>query len=702
MAINKIDRVVLHEDIKNDLDNKATKQELNNAVTTLENSINEVYQGITWKPTVSTFDDLRIEYPDAKDGWTANVGDTNVTYQYDYETDTWFPTSINALPLASENVDGLMKKDDKAKLDSIEYDAQKNLTANQMLEQIKTVDGEGSGLDADLLQGKDKDYFAPSEHNHDGQYYKQIEVNTLLNNKANKVHRHNPSDIETDEHNRLVSDVEKSYWNSKANIDDIPTKTSELLNDSNFETTQGSQNKAVQAEINAKNYTDGEISNLADVVSTKWEYDESIIKNVKVNKAIDSDTVSGKTVQSNVPLNAKFTDTTYSEISVDEIEEGVASTLRVITGRRVKYILDKMQGWINSLTKTDIGLANVDNVKQASKTEFDNHSNDSVRHITNTDRTSWDNKAEVSDIPTKVGQLENDKNYITQEELGNVGYGDMLKDVYDKNGDGKVDVAELADSVPWSGVAGKPATFAPSPHNHTPSQVGLNNVKNVEQASKAEFDNHIDDMTHLVEIPFQTYNAPYTEYPTGLSYFHVGTQEGYPESYGVVVNYHINLHRFTQFFYRAGDSGKTGFYFRHYHHSSGGWTEWKKVATEDYIDDGLSSKVDKVDGKGLSSNDYTTAEKNKLSGIQAGAQVNSVTSVAGKTGAVTVTKGDIGLGNVQDYGIATKAEAESGVSNNKYMTPLRVKESIEKNATSYHKGVTAPSNTSILWVDTSI
>lgn len=35
-----------------------------------------------------------------------------------------------------------------------------------------------------------------------------------------------------------------------------------------------------------------------------------------------------------------------------------------------------------------------------------------------------------------------------------------------------------------------------------------------------------------------------------------------------------------------------------------------------------SNKVDKIVGKGLSTNDYTTAEKNKLSGIAAGAQVN--------------------------------------------------------------------------------
>ena len=36
----------------------------------------------------------------------------------------------------------------------------------------------------------------------------------------------------------------------------------------------------------------------------------------------------------------------------------------------------------------------------------------------------------------------------------------------------------------------------------------------------------------------------------------------------------------------------------------------------------IAGKVDKADGKGLSTNDYTTAEKTKLSGIETGAQVN--------------------------------------------------------------------------------
>src|SRR5690606_4726526 len=41
-----------------------------------------------------------------------------------------------------------------------------------------------------------------------------------------------------------------------------------------------------------------------------------------------------------------------------------------------------------------------------------------------------------------------------------------------------------------------------------------------------------------------------------------------------------------------------------------------------------------------------------------------------------VTKAQVGLGNVENYGIATQAEAEAGTANNKYMTPLRVAQAI--------------------------
>lgn len=60
---------------------------------------------------------------------------------------------------------------------------------------------------------------------------------------------------------------------------------------------------------------------------------------------------------------------------------------------------------------------------------------------------------------------------FVQQEITGFGAGDMAKSVYDTDNDGKVDAAGVADAVPWTGITGKPATFAPSAHSHAISDV---------------------------------------------------------------------------------------------------------------------------------------------------------------------------------------------------------------------------------------
>ena len=110
----------------------------------------------------------------------------------------------------------------------------------------------------------------------------------------------------------------------------------------------------------------------------------------------NAEKVNNHTVEADVPANAKFTDTTYKEITEAEINTGTASTLRTITARRVTFILSKVStlisNAISALTKNDVGLGNLDNIQQASKTEFDTHNSDSTRHITSAERTAWNAK----------------------------------------------------------------------------------------------------------------------------------------------------------------------------------------------------------------------------------------------------------------------------------------------------------------------
>lgn len=85
---------------------------------------------------------------------------------------------------------------------------------------------------------------------------------------------------------------------------------------------------------------------------------------------------------------------------------------------------------------------------------------------------------------------------------------------------------------------------------------------------------------------------------------------------------------------------------------------WQKV-NENFTElyNLMANKVDKVDGKGLSENDYTTAEKEKLAGIAVGAQVNVIEGL--KLDGVALTpEGKVVNIDLSDY--AKKAEI-SGV-----------------------------------------
>lgn len=125
-----------------------------------------------------------------------------------------------------------------------------------------------------------------------------------------------------------------------------------------------------------------------------------------------------------------------------------------------------------------------------------------------------------------------------------------------------------------------------------------------------------------------------------------------------------------------------------------------KIATTQYVTDKIGdlstgvtsvSTVTPIIDTGTSSNPVigitnatTTADgamssedKTKLDGIEAGAEVNTVDSVNSKTGAVTITKADVSLGNVDNYSTASQAEATAGTATNRFMTPQGVRYFVE-------------------------
>lgn len=376
MAIDKINRVVLSSEVKNDLDSKATKVELQNLKSEFDNQINEVYSNILRKPSVPTYEDLYTVYPDAKEGWTATVDDTNITYQFDEDTNEWFATSINALPKATSELDGLMTKEDKNKLDSIQPNAEKNKPTSEIFEEIKSMDGSGSLLDADMLDGKHASDFAEVGHNHDGLYYKKQEVDILLNGKVpNTVFNSHTNNEEIH-----ASKEEKSKWNEAYSKSHIHLNEDTL----NKITSTGSESSFNLSEFVTKD----EISDLGYGDMLKSVYDKN--NDGKIDLAENAEKLGGKAPSEFAEKDHKHNISDIANLQVELDSKETPSGAQNKVNAHASLTNNP-----HNVTKAQIGLGNVDNVKQATKTEFDSHVGDNSKHVSDNERKNWNNNIAV-------------------------------------------------------------------------------------------------------------------------------------------------------------------------------------------------------------------------------------------------------------------------------------------------------------------
>lgn len=78
---------------------------------------------------------------------------------------------------------------------------------------------------------------------------------------------------------------------------------------------------------------------------------------------------------------------------------------------------------------------------------------------------TWQVWEKVSGIWTDIGSIKG---------ADGTGSGDMSMSTYDTDADGKVNAADTADRVPWSGVSNKPSTYPPEIHNHDSTYAAIN------------------------------------------------------------------------------------------------------------------------------------------------------------------------------------------------------------------------------------
>jgi hypothetical protein len=258
-------------------------------------------------------------------------------------------------------------------------------------------------------------------------------------------------------------------------------------------------------------------------------------------------------------------------------------------------------------TPDEVGLGNVANLDQSkaiksitrsgttfTATALDGTTTTFTQQDADTTSVTWD------DITDKPSTYPPSSHTHTPDE---VGLGNV-DNTADKDKSVKyATTAGTANSITWKNVSDKPSTYPPDAHTHTPDEVGLGNVDNT--ADKDKSVKYATSAGSANAVAWDNVSDKPSTYPPD-AHTHTPSEVGL----GNVDNTADKDKPISTAVQNALD-GKANI----------------SVATSST--DGLMSKSDKA----------------KLDSIEAGSNVESVN---GKTGAVTLNKADIGLGNVDN------------------------------------------------------
>lgn len=206
---------------------KYTKNEIDNKFSTLETNID-------WKESVATYSDIAKTYPNPADGWTVNVKDTDYTYRYN--STGWVAISANAIPKATTSVDGLLSKTDKAHYDDA-Y-SKRHTHSNKSV-----IDGITSTL-----------------------------VNNWNSAKTHADSAHAPSDAQANVIETVKVNGTALTPSSKAVNVNVPTKVSQLTNDSGYKTTDNNTTYSLSKSGSTITLTgsDGSKTSVSDSDTNTW------------------------------------------------------------------------------------------------------------------------------------------------------------------------------------------------------------------------------------------------------------------------------------------------------------------------------------------------------------------------------------------------------------------------------------------------
>ena len=337
-------------------DDKYTRNEVDNKFSALENAID-------WKESVGTFADISEAYPNPQDGWTVNVKDTDYTYRY--SGTAWVVISANAIPKATQSVDGLLTKEDKTSYD--DANSKKHTHSNK-----STIDKITEAFLTKWNDAYDK------RHEHENKGILDTITQTLLDN-WNAAFTHISDTV------KHITATERTNWN-----------------DSNSK-------KHTHAN---KSILDGITQTLVDRWNAAYAHVSDTVRHVTPEERESWNTVSNKV--DSVPgmglSSNDYTDAAMNKLSgiSPGAEVNVQADWNVTDSASDAYIKNKP----TSLPASDVSAW----AKAASKPTY-SWSEVSGKPSSFTPAAHSHTKSQITDMPTKLSQFENDSSYITAADI---------------------------------------------------------------------------------------------------------------------------------------------------------------------------------------------------------------------------------------------------------------------------------------------
>lgn len=337
-------------------DDKYTRNEVDNKFSALESAID-------WKESVGTYADIAEAYPNPQDGWTVNVKDTDYTYRY--SGTEWVVISANAIPKATQSVDGLLSKEDKTAYD--DANSKKHTHSNKF-----TIDKITEEFLAKWNDAYDK------RHEHENKGILDTITQALLDN-WNAAFTHISDTV------KHITATERTNWNDS---------NSKKHTHSNKSILDGVTQTLVDRWNAAYTHVSDTVRHVTPEERESW--------NAVSNKV---DSVPGMGLSSNDYTNAAMNK--LSGISPGA-EVNVQADWNVTDTASDAYIKNKP----TSLPASDVSAW----AKAASKPTY-SWSEVSGKPSSFTPAAHSHTKSQITDMPTKLSLFENDSSYITAADI---------------------------------------------------------------------------------------------------------------------------------------------------------------------------------------------------------------------------------------------------------------------------------------------